>query len=271
MNMTWSAWRIVATGTSALVLLSCGSNMTPDATTQPSPAASRATHAANEEVTDRARAALTEVGAQQLMMEPGYDNEVNTAFQGVWRGYPLIAYVVPTSAVPSASELILVARRQVKGQAVDVMKGEDNTTRMLRFVLGPDTWLLSSRDSGTVSVALVEALLDSRSPRAGSSSAPATSVPTNESLATASPSEKGVRVAIRSHCGVVSLTSKGQLWLADPPLGDHNPPPGWDENVTMGVLVETGAGRAIFEGDGGQRASFQRAPHGVEDPNEPCE
>jgi hypothetical protein len=64
---------------------------------------------------------------------------------------------------------------------------------------------------------------------------------------------------------------QGSLWLADPPLGDHNPPPGWNENVTMGVLLKTGPGRAVFKGDGGQRASFQRAPRGAQDPNAGCE
>jgi hypothetical protein len=91
------------------------------------------------------------------------------------------------------------------------------------------------------------------------------------SLPAASPAEKGVRVAVPSHCGVLSLTVKGRLWLADPPLGDHNPPPGWDENETMGVLLRTGPGRAVFMGDGGQRASFHRAPRGAQDPNAGCE
>ena len=143
-------------------------------TTEPSPTTSRTTHAANEAVTDRARAALTEVGAQQLGMQRGHDNEVNTALQGVWRGYPLTAYVVPTSAAPSASELILSARREVKGHEVDVMKGQHSTTEMFRFVLGPDTWLLSSGQDETVSLALVEALLD----EAESSSSPGTSTAT---------------------------------------------------------------------------------------------
>ena len=80
-----------------------------------------------------------------------------------------------------------------------------------------------------------------------------------------------VGAAGRSHCGVLSLTVKGRLWLADPPLGDHNPPPGWDENETMGVFLKTGPGRAVFKGDGGQRASFQLASRGAEDPNAGCE
>ena len=112
---------------------------------------------------------------------------------------------------------------------------------------------------------------DSRASEEESPSAPASSASPDDSLPVASPSEKGVRVAVPSHCGVLSLTVKGRLWLADPPLGDHNPPPGWDENETMGVLLPTGPGRAVFKGDGGQRASFQRAPRGAEDPNAGCE
>jgi hypothetical protein len=112
---------------------------------------------------------------------------------------------------------------------------------------------------------------DGRASEEESPSAPATSTSTDETLPTASPSEKGVRVAVPSHCGVLSLIVRGRLWLADPPLGDHNPPPGWDENQTVGVLLKTGPGRAVFTGDGGQRASFQRAPRGAADPNAGCE
>lgn len=108
--------------------------------------------------------------------------------------------------------------------------------------------------------AFATACADDRDSRASEEESPA-----------ARPSEKGVRVAVPSHCGVLSLTVNGRLWLADPPLGDHNPPPGWDENETMGVLLKTGPGRAFFKGDGGQRASFQRAPRGAEDPNAGCE
>ena len=113
---------------------------------------------------------------------------------------------------------------------------------------------------------------DSRASEEQSPSAPTSSASTDESLPTARPSEQGgVRVAVPSHCGVLSLTVKGRLWLADPPLGDHNPPPGWDENETTGVMLKTGPGRAVVKGDGGQRASFRRAPRGAEDPNAGCE
>lgn len=88
---------------------------------------------------------------------------------------------------------------------------------------------------------------------------------------TSRPANRGVRVAVPSHCGVLSLTVSGHLWLADPPLGDHNPPPGWDENETPGFFLRTGPGRAVLETDGGQSASFRLAPSGATDPNDGCE
>lgn len=81
----------------------------------------------------------------------------------------------------------------------------------------------------------------------------------------------GVRVSVPSHCGVLSVTVGGQLWLADPPLGDHNPPAGWDENRTPGRFVQRGPRRADFHGDAGQSATFRLAPPGVTDPNSGCE
>ncbi|GAB2854535.1 hypothetical protein [Nocardioides pacificus] len=92
-----------------------------------------------------------------------------------------------------------------------------------------------------------------------------------ESSLPAPPVEEGIRVAVPSHCGVLGVRVEGELWLAHPRLGDHNPPPGWDENETTGVLLRTGPGRAVFTGDGGQRATFERAPRGAPDPNAGCE
>jgi hypothetical protein len=63
----------------------------------------------------------------------------------------------------------------------------------------------------------------------------------------------------------------GQLWLADPPLGDHNPPQGWDENETSGYFAVTRGNRGLFVGDGGQQAKFRRATSGSSDPNSGCE
>lgn len=75
---------------------------------------------------------------------------------------------------------------------------------------------------------------------------------------------------IRTHCGVISTTVDGQLWLADPPLGDGNPPPGWDENESAGVFRITSPGEARFEADQGQTARFVLAPPGVTDPAAGC-
>lgn len=79
------------------------------------------------------------------------------------------------------------------------------------------------------------------------------------------------QVTVSTHCGVVSVTVKGELWLAEPPLGDHNPPPGWDENRETGSFTTTGPDRAEFRTSTGQRASFVRAEAGTPDPNVGCE
>jgi len=66
----------------------------------------------------------------------------------------------------------------------------------------------------------------------------------------------GLRVRVPSHCGVLSAVVADQLWLAVPPLGGHNPPPGWDENSTPGLFIRLNAQRAEFIGISGQLASF---------------
>jgi hypothetical protein len=102
----------------------------------------------------------------------------------------------------------------------------------------------------------------------------ATSTPTtppNTPTLPPTPAANGIRVAISSHCGVRSAWVKGDLWLASPPLGGHNPPPGWDENETVGSFVITADGRAKFYGDGGQKARFRLASPGSADPNGGCE
>jgi hypothetical protein len=76
----------------------------------------------------------------------------------------------------------------------------------------------------------------------------------------------GLRHTVDSHCGVVSTTVDGVLWLADPPLGDNNPPAGWDENDTPGVFAVQDAGDAVFTADTGVTAHFVKAPPGTSDP-----
>lgn len=91
--------------------------------------------------------------------------------------------------------------------------------------------------------------------------------PDNSKPAWATP----IRVSVPSHCGVLSVWVRGELWLADPPLGDHNPPPGWGENETSGTFVVTREGVGTFRGDAGQEADFRLADQGTADPNEGCE
>jgi hypothetical protein len=76
---------------------------------------------------------------------------------------------------------------------------------------------------------------------------------------------------VPSHCGVLSVTVDGQLWLADPPLGDHNPPVGWDENETQGLFFQSGPRRGEFRSGAGQNATFRLAAPGTRDPNSGCE
>ena len=80
-----------------------------------------------------------------------------------------------------------------------------------------------------------------------------------------------IRVSITSHCGVHSVWVRDELWLANPPLGGHGPPPGWDENETAGWFVVTSAGHGEFRGEGGQKAFFRLAEPGALDPIAGCE
>jgi len=90
-------------------------------------------------------------------------------------------------------------------------------------------------------------------------------------VSSASPGGEAIRISVNSHCGVLSVWVGKMLWLADPPLGDHNPPDGWDENITTGYFITLGPGRAVFEGDAGQKAHFRQAPPGIKDPAAGCE
>lgn len=90
---------------------------------------------------------------------------------------------------------------------------------------------------------------------------------------TTSTSPTGIPHVVRTHCGVLSTTVAGVLWLADPPMGDrdHNPPPGWDENETSGTFVQLTQDNAVFKTNTGQVERFRRAPTGAKDPYEGCE
>ncbi len=75
---------------------------------------------------------------------------------------------------------------------------------------------------------------------------------------------------LATHCGVLSAHVAGTLWIADPPIGDRSPPPGWEENETSGFFT-AGRGRAVFRGEGGQVALFRRAGPSEPDPVANCE
>lgn len=86
--------------------------------------------------------------------------------------------------------------------------------------------------------------------------------------------QEGMRHVLYSHCGVVSTTVDGALWLADPPLRDdsNNPPAGWDENDTPGLFIQQTATEAIFKADNGVEARFTKADAGASaDPAVNCE
>ena len=97
----------------------------------------------NSAVTRRARAALKDAGAEELVRTPGYEGEVNKAFTGVWCERPFRAYAVPTKDAVDG-ELTVVSRSDVEGHSVEVMRIPDGAVRLLRFTRGPDTWLLAS-------------------------------------------------------------------------------------------------------------------------------
>jgi hypothetical protein len=85
--------------------------------------------------------------------------------------------------------------------------------------------------------------------------------------------QTGTRHTLYTHCGVVSTTFDGVLWLADPPLRDEsgNPPAGWDENETPGLFVPLTQNKAVFKADSGVEATFKRATAGAADPGRNCD
>ena len=118
----------------------------------------------NEAVATRARAALKEAGAAELVRTPGYEGQVNVAFTGVWQERPFLAYAVPTPD-SGDGELTVISRSDVDGHTVEVMRIEDGSVRLLRFIRGPDTWLVASltpnlaESDGRLSLVLASELL----------------------------------------------------------------------------------------------------------------
>ena len=73
-----------------------------------------------------------------------------------------------------------------------------------------------------------------------------------------SPSPGEVRLSLGTHCGVVQAEVDGVTWLADPPLGNGNPPGGWGNPQTPGRWRQTSERTALFLADTGVVASFVR-------------
>ncbi|HET9422974.1 MAG TPA: hypothetical protein VFO49_17670 [Nocardioides sp.] len=108
-------------------------------------------------------------------------------------------------------------------------------------------------------------------PGSSSSTAPAVASEAGSGSESGSRSASGrTWTTLDTHCGVLSAHVDGRLWIADPPIGDHDPPPGWGENETSGFF-SAGRGRAVFRGEGGQVALFRRARPSEPDPAASCE
>ena len=96
--------------------------------------------------------------------------------------------------------------------------------------------------------------------------APATATPAPMPTATpaseAAPAVIGVRYSHRlyTHCGVRSADFDGRRWLADPFLGEANPPPGWGNPFDPGTIELVAEDRALFVSHSGERAFFIPAP-----------
>jgi hypothetical protein len=104
----------------------------------------------------------------------------------------------------------------------------------------------------------------------GSESTPSSTPPAVASEAGSGSGSGRIWTSLDTHCGVLSAHVDGTLWIADPPIGDHHPPPGWGENETSGFF-SAGRGRAVFRGEGGQVALFRRARPSEPDPLATCE
>ena len=172
----------------------------------------------------------------------------------------------PDLSVARAESCAALAAYLALGGSSDDDTYDATTDTLTVYSSDSREFVLTSRDASCISgsPAVSERVLDAV--RANDASAPGPS----ESTMFKAALKAGVRTTVRSHCGVNSVTVKGRLWLADPPLGDHNPPPGWDENQTSGYFFGKGK-HGAFYGDQRQWASFRLAPDGAEDPNMGCE
>jgi hypothetical protein len=172
----------------------------------------------------------------------------------------------PDPVVEGAESCPALADYLAQGGSSDDDTYDAATDTLIVYAVDSRTFVLTPRDASCISgsAAVSERVRDAV--EAGGTNTPGS----GESTMFKAALKAGVRVAVRSHCGVNGVTIDGRLWLADPPLGDHNPPPGWDENATSGYFFSKRK-YGSFYGDQGQRATFRSAADDAEDPDLGCE
>lgn len=103
----------------------------------------------------------------------------------------------------------------------------------------------------------------------GSSASPAGAAPQATYFPSHRPIAAGpgeMRLDLSTHCGVKTAEVEGVFWVADPPLGDGNPPEGWGYLYTPGRWKPTSETTAVFLADSGVSATFVRS---TPDPTRP--
>ena len=87
-------------------------------------------------------------------------------------------------------------------------------------------------------------------------------MPTAAPAVEAGQAEIGVRYAhkLYTHCGIRYADFDGRKWLADPILGDSNPPPGWGNPSDPGTMELITNDRALFLSHSEEPAFFIPAP-----------
>ena len=71
---------------------------------------------------------------------------------------------------------------------------------------------------------------------------------------------------LHTHCGVrAAVFDRGRWWRANPPLDDGhgNPPAGWGNPFTKGVMVLVNKDLAVFTSESGQVVEFVPWPPGL--------
>ena len=66
------------------------------------------------------------------------------------------------------------------------------------------------------------------------------------------------------HCGIRDARFDGRLWMADPMLGNHNPPPGWTADDSVGIMELVNDDLAVFTAKSGRTIHFKPWPLDVE-------